>query len=156
MLPKIALQMIAACILYESDLPKPAKIQMLHFIENDTNESELKNYIVSGKFSTTPEIDRINEVAFLLPGAVIASAIAAGKAFYDNQFSEAAKACIKLKGQVKKDCMKRFKVKGISGKIAALRREMGKCNQTIRPDKCRKMFLNYIKNAEKQMRKIQG
>lgn len=155
MLPKIALQMIAACMLYESDMPRPAKLQMLYFIENATTEIELRNYIVYGKFSTGPEIDKVNEASFLLPGAVIASAIAAGRAFYEKQFGEAARACIKLKGQLKKDCMQKFKLKGMSGKISALRREMGKCNQTLRPDKCRKMFLNYIKTAEKQMRKIQ-
>lgn len=155
MLSKKALQMIAAGILYESELPKPEKIQMLHFIENMTTESELRNFIVYRKFSTSSEIDKINEVAFLLPAAVIATALAAGRAFYDKQFSEAAKACIKMRGKMKKDCMKKYKIKGLAGKMASLRREMGKCNQTAKPNKCRKMFLNYIKNIEKQARKIQ-
>jgi hypothetical protein len=52
--------------------------------------------------------------------------------------------------------MKAYKLRGVSGKISALKREMGKCNQTSRPDKCRKMFITYIRNADKQMRKIQS
>jgi hypothetical protein len=52
--------------------------------------------------------------------------------------------------------MKNYKLRGVAGKISMLRREMGKCGQTAKPDKCRKMFITYIRNADKQMRKIQS
>jgi hypothetical protein len=137
-------------MVYDSDMSKPGKMQMVQFIES-ASEKQLQHYIIHGE--VVKEKDTIVE-AFFLPAVIIGAALAAGRAIYDTEFSKAAKACPEMKGAAKKECMKRFKVRGISGKISALRREMGKCNQTSRPDKCRKMFMDYIKNAEKQMRKI--
>jgi len=154
MLPKSALQTIAACMVYDSELPKPSKLQLVRFIES-ASENQLKHYIVHGEIVKEHDVI-VSEVAWLVPAAIIAAASAAGNAIYNMQFSKAAKACQNMKAADKKNCIRRYKINGISGKISALKREMGKCNQTSRPDKCRKMFDTYIKNAEKKMRKIQA
>ena len=152
LLPRTAIQTIAACMVYDSDLSKSDKLLSIQFIESASNR-QIQHYIINGEFVRE---DEVLVEAFFIPAAIIAASLAAGRAVYDMEFSKAARACQNMKGPVKKSCMKRFKVKGISGKISSLRREMGKCNQTAKPEKCRKMFLNYIKNAEKQMRKIQA
>lgn len=156
MLPKSALQTIAACMVYEAEMSKPAKLQLVRFIEG-ASKKQLQHYIIHGEIVGEQDCQSsVSEIAFLVPAAIIAAAAAAGRAIYSAEFSKAAKACQNLKGMDKKNCMKRYKLRGVSGKISALRREMGKCNQTSRPDKCRKMFQSYINNAEKQMRKIQS
>ena len=154
MLPKSALQTIAACMVYDEDMSKPAKMQVLRFIES-ASEKQLQHYIVHGNIVAEQEVE-ISEIAFLVPAAIIAAAAAAGRAIYNNEFSKAAKACQAEEGQTKKDCMKKFKLRGLSGKISAMKREMGKCNQTSRPDKCRTMFAKYIQDAEKQLKKVQA
>jgi len=152
MLPKSALQTIAACMVYEDDkFSKPVKLQLLRFIE-DASEKQLLHYIIHGKI--VREEDVLVE-AFFIPAMIIGAAAAAGRAIYNSEFSKAAKACNTMQGVAKKSCMKRFKIRGVAGQISALRREMGKCNQTARPDKCRKMFMSYIANAEKKMKKVQ-
>lgn len=154
MLPKSAFQTIAACMVYDSDESYQSKMQLVRFIES-ASISQLQHYIIHGDIVKEEETD-VNEIALLIPATIIAAAAAAGRAIYDNEFSKAAKACQPMQGSAKKSCMKRFKLRGISGKLSALRREMGKCNQTSRPDKCRKMFMSYIQTAEKQMKKIQS
>ena len=153
MLPKSALQTIAACMVYEDEtLSKPAKMQLVRFIE-DATEKQLQHYIIHGDIVKEEDVQ---VEAFFIPAVIIGAAAAAGRAIYNNEFSKAAKSCQGMMGEAKKACMKRFKLRGISGQISALRREMGKCNQTARPDKCRKMFMKYIVNAEKKMKKIQA
>jgi len=154
MLSKSALQTIAACMVYDEDISKPAKMQILRFIES-ASEKQLQHYIVHGDIVAEQEV-AISEVAFLVPAAIIAAAAAAGRAIYNAEFSKAARACQMFQGKEKKSCMKKFKIRGLNGKISAMRREMGKCNQTSRPDKCRKMFSDYIREAEKQLKKVQS
>jgi len=153
MLPKSALQTIAACMVYDSDLSKPGKMQMVRFIES-ASMRELQHYIIHGNIVSDKETQVTED--FFIAATLIGAAAAAGRAIYSSEFSKAAKACSQMRGVAKKSCMQRYKIRGVSGKIQALRREMGKCNQTSRPDKCRKMFINYIRNAEKQMKKIQA
>lgn len=154
MLHKSALQTIAACMVYDMDISKPGKMQLMRFIEN-ASERQLQHYLIHGEIVAEQEVN-IAEIGVLVPAAIIASAAALGRAIYNREFSKAARACQEYNGAEKKDCMKKFKIRGISGKISALRREMGKCSQTSRPDNCRKMFQKYIVDAEKQMKKIQA
>jgi hypothetical protein len=149
---KKALQTIAACMVYDSDMSKPAKIQLINFIESATLK-QLQHYIIHGDIVKEENAQVVE--GFFIAAALIGAAAAAGRAIYDQEFSKAAKSCQNMRGVAKKSCMKRFKLRGVSGQINALRKEMGKCNQTARPDKCRKMFSTYIKNAETKMRKIQ-
>jgi hypothetical protein len=152
MLSKSALKTIAACMVYESkELSKPAKMQLVRFIEN-ASPLQLQHYIVHDEIVRGKDA-QIQE--FLAPALLIAAAIAAGRAFYNNYFSKAAKECQEKENVAKKVCMKRYKLRGISGQISALQREMGKCNQTLRPDKCRKTFQQYIKDAENKRKKIE-
>ena len=153
MLPKSALQTIAACMVYDDNISKPAKIRLVRFIEL-ASEKQLQHFIIHGTIVENKDVHV--EANFFRNAAIIGTALAVGRAIYSNEFSKAAKACAEMKGDEKKICMKRFKIRGTAGKISALRKEMGNCNQTSRPDKCRKMFVNYIRNAEKQMKKIQA
>jgi hypothetical protein len=155
-LNKSALQTIAACMVYESDLSKSSQVQLIRFIEEAT-EKQLQHYILHEEIVKDSEV-QINElIPFLAAAAILSAAVAAGRAIYDGEFSKAAQACKDQEEGVRKSgCIKRFKLRGITGKISALRREMGKCTQTVKPDKCRKMFAKYIANAQKQMRKIQA
>lgn len=152
MLSKTALQTIAACMVYDAKISKPAKMQLVRFIEN-ASEKQLYHYLIHGNI--VQEKDTLVEGVFI-PALIIAAAVAAGRSIYDSEFSKVAKACKDTeRGDARKSCIKGFKLRGVSGQISALKREMGKCNQTSRPDKCRKMFMNHIKNAEKKMKKIQ-
>lgn len=153
MLPKSALQTIAACMVYDSDISKPAKMQTVRFIES-ASEKQLKHYILHGEIKHDSEIQL--EVNFFIAAAILGAAAAAGRAIYDSEYSKAAKSCSIMEGDAKKKCMKRFKMRGVNGQISALRREMAKCSQTSRPDKCRKMFTNYIESANKKLKKIQA
>jgi hypothetical protein len=154
MLPRSALQTIAACMLYESDLPSSEKKYIIRFIEMAT-ENQIKHYIVHGEL-VSDNRTQVSELGWILSSALISAASAAGRAIYNKFFSDAAQACRDKKGPVRKACMKNYKLRGVAGKISMLRREMGKCGQTAKPDKCRKMFIKYIRNADKQMRKIQS
>lgn len=151
MLPKSAYQTIAACMLYDSNLPKSVKLEHLEFIEN-ASEKQIMHYLIHDEMVSEQEIELVGE-GFILATALLFAASSAGRALYNKNFSDGAKACRDKGGVAKKMCMRNFKVKGISAKIAALRREMGKCSQTAKPDKCRKMFATYIRNAEKEMRR---
>jgi len=146
MLHKETLQIIAKSIVYESNLSIEAKLKMVHAIDCATR-TQLNNYVERKILNSHTE-------GVFLAGAILTSAILAGNAVYSNFFSKAAKECESYKGNAKQMCMKNFKLRGLAGKISALRKEMGKCNQTLKPDKCRKMFISYIKNAEKQSLKI--
>jgi len=156
MLPKSALQAIAACMVYEDDhLHKSNKMRLMRFFEG-ASEKQLLHYITHGEVVRERDAN-VSEIAPLIPVMIIGAAAAAGRAIYNSEFSKAAKACGNMEaGAAKKSCMKRFKIRGVTGQISALKREMGKCSQTSRPDKCRKMFMNYITNAEKKLKKIQS
>jgi hypothetical protein len=159
MLPKSAFQTIAACMLYDSDMPKSDKLEILEFIEH-ASEQQLMHYLVHGECLSNEELSEFVITAgavgsFILSSALISAASAMARAVYSKYNGAGAQACRDKEGMAKKACLKNFKVKGVSAKIAAYRKEMGKCGKTQRPDKCRKMFQNYIRTAEKQMRKIQ-
>jgi len=153
MLSKSYLKVIAAYIVYESNLSKYAKIQMLRFIENEASESQLKVFINEGKIRKVYEGEVISEVGPIAVAAIIGVAIAAGKAAHAKFFSNAAKACAGKEREEKKKCMQDFKLKANYARMAALKREMGKCSQTDDIKKCRDNFMKHIVRIEKQIRK---
>lgn len=152
MISKEAAKLIAINMIYESSLSKTSKIQLVRFVE-DASINQLSHFILHQEIVKEDETS-INE--FVQIAAITALAVAAGSAAYSKYFSDAAKACSDKKGMDKKICIKGYKLKGMSAKISALRKEMSKCNQTLKPDKCRKTFQKYIKNIEKQIIKLRA
>ena len=153
MLPKSYLKVIAGCVIYESELSKYAKIQALRFIEYEASEMQLKAFIAEGKIRQVSEDEIFTEVAIWVPAMVIAAALAAGRVAYDQFYSKASKAC-KGKGlKEKQRCIRDFRLKASYAKLAALKREMGKCGQTNDAKKCRESFLKHIGKVEKQIQK---
>lgn len=154
MLPKSAYQAIAACMLYDSDMSKSLKLKILTFVEH-ASINQILHYLIHDEFVREDETRLVNE-GFILTAALITAASASGRAIYSKFNSAGAQACRDKLGVAKKQCMKNYKLRGVAGKVSALRKEMGKCSQTPKPEKCRKMFINYIRNAEKEMRNIQS
>jgi len=151
MLQKSYLKVVAAYIVDESTLSKYAKIQMLRFIENDASEAQLKVFITEGKIRS--ESENISEIAPIAAALVIGAGLAVGKAVYNKFYSDVAKACAGRKQDDKRRCIRDFKLKASYAKLTALKREMGKCNQTNNVKKCRNTFIKHMKKVEKQIQK---
>jgi len=151
MLQKSYLKVIAAYIIDESHFSKYAKIQMLRFIENDASESQLKVFITEGKIQS--EGENISEIAPIAVALVIGAGLAVGKVAYNRFFSDVAKACAGRKQDDKRRCIRDFKLKASYAKLTALKREMGKCNQTNNVKKCRNTFIKHMNKIEKQIQK---
>jgi poly-D-alanine transfer protein DltD len=156
MLPKSYLKAIAAYIVYESKLSKYAKIQMLRFIENEASENQLIVLVTEGEIRKVSEDENISEAVIVVPALLIATALSFGRIAYDKMFSQAAKMCAAKDPNNKKQCIKDFKIKSHYAKITALKREMGKCNQTNNAKKCRDMFIKHIRKIEKQVQKVRA
>lgn len=153
MLPKSYLKVIAACVVYESKLSKYAKIQMLRFIENEASEKQLKVFINDGEIRKVSENEVVSEVAIVIPAMLVAAALSVARMSYDKIFSQAAKSCADKEGDNKKRCMRDFKLKSHYAKLTALKREMGKCNQTNNAKKCREIFIKHMRKIEKQVQR---
>ena len=151
MLPKSHLKVIAAHMVYESGFSKTAKIQLIRFIE-DASVSQLNIFVTEGRISKD-NISEVNPLKYLPPVLLIRGALAAGKAAYNKFFGPAVKACRGKSGDDKKRCIRDFKLKALYAKLAALRKDMGKCNQTNDANKCRNTFLKHMKLVEKQIAK---
>jgi hypothetical protein len=156
MLPKSYLKVIAAYVVYESKLSRYAKIQMLRFIENEASENQLIVLVTEGEIRKISESEIISEIPLLVPAMLAAAAVSAGRMAYDKIFSQAAKACADRDTNNKKQCMKEFKLKSYYAKLTALKREMGKCNQTNNVKKCRDMFTKYIRKIEDQVNRARA
>ncbi len=153
MLSKSYLKVIAVYIVYESKLSKYAKIQILRFIESGASESQLNIFITEGKIRKLSEGEIISEIPILVPAMIIGAAIAAGKAAHAKFYSNAAKVCAGKEREEKKKCMQDFRIKANYARLAALKREMGKCSQTDDLKKCRENFIRHIGKIEKQIQK---
>ncbi len=151
MLQKSYLKVIAAYIVDESKLSKYAKIQMIRFIENNASNSQLEVFITEGEIRS--EAENITEYAPIGVALVIGAGLAVGKAAYNRFFSDVAKACAGRKQDDKRRCVRDFKLKASYAKLTALKREMGKCNQTNNVKKCRNTFIKHMKKVEKQIQK---
>ena len=152
MLPKSYLKFIAAYNIHEADLSKFAKVQALRFIKNEASESQLKVFINEGKIRNVSDDESISEIApIIVAAAIIAAAAAAGKIAYQKVIMNAVHQCSSLKGDDKKRCVKDFKTKANYAKLAALKKEMVKCNQTNNVRKCRNTFIKHMRRIEKQI-----
>ena len=92
--------------------------------------------------------------AYYASGVVFSMATALATKVFSKYFGEAARACADKKGVEKKVCKKRFMTRAYQEKIAVLRREAAKCNQTAKPEKCQERFIRIIKNVEQQLIKL--
>lgn len=152
MLPKSYLKFIAAYSVYESNLSKYAKIQALRFIRNEASESQLKIFINEGKIRRVSEDEIVNEVLpFVLIPALLAIAAAAGKVAYNRVVMNSVKECAELKGDDKRRCVSEYKIKANYAKLAALKKEMVKCNQAHNVKKCRDVFTKHIRKIERKI-----
>jgi len=155
MLQRSYLKFIAACVVYESALSKYAKIQTLRFIENEASEDQMRVFLLEGKIRKVGADEVVDEAVlkYLPPVMVVRAAITAGKLAYNKFFGPAVKACAGRKGDDKKMCIKNYKLKANYAKLAALRKEATKCNQTNDANKCRKMFADHMRKIEKQIQR---
>ncbi len=153
MLPKSYLKFIAAYTVHESNLSRYARIQTLRFI-NEASESQLKVFINEGRIRNVSEDEVVSEVAtFIVAAALIAAAAAAGKIAYQKVIMNAVKECSEMKGKDKKRCVREYKIKADYAKMAALKKEVVKCNQTNNVKKCRNAFIKQMKRVEKRILK---
>ena len=154
MLQKSYLKLICASIVCESNLSKYAKIQMIRFIENEASERQLTIFINEGKIQKVSEAEIISEIAPIVAVPLItAAAFAVGKSVYNKFYSNVAKACAGRDRDDKKRCIRDFKLKANYARLSALKKEMGKCNETNNVKKCRNTFLKHMKKIEKQIQK---
>lgn len=151
MLPKSYLKVIAACVVFESKLSKTAKTQLIRFIESEASEAQLTVFINTGEIKKDADVQKISEEGKLVPAMIIAAALVVGKKAYDYFKDESRKACAGKEGDQKKICIAQFKAKAAKAKVAALKKEMAKCNRTDDAKKCRNTFMKYIQKYEKQM-----
>jgi hypothetical protein len=156
MLQKSYLKLIAASIVCESNLSKYAKIQVFRFIENEASELQLTIFINEGKIQKVSEAEITSEIAPIAVVAVsliTAAAFAVGKSVYNKFYSNVAKACAGRDRDDKKRCIRDFKLKANYARLGALKKEMGKCNETNNVKKCRNNFLKHMRKIEKQIQK---
>ena len=152
MLPKSYLRVIAAYMVYESALSKIAKIQAFRFIELEASDIQLKVFINEGKIRQVYEGEMIQDAVFI-PALIIGAALGAAKMAYSQFLSKAAIKCKGKEHSEKQKCMRDYRIKANYVKVAALKREISKCNQTNNVKKCRDLFLKHIKKIESQIQK---
>lgn len=157
------LRILSFYLVRESDLSKPAKLQLLNYLR-DASNAQVKLFIATGEIGQISEADEskldgaISEVAPL--AAVIAqdlvfnTALTKATQVYSYWFGQAAKACAEKVGPEKKLCKKRFVLRSYHEKLRALRAEAPKCAGTDKPEKCRKRFVEKIKHIERQITKV--
>ena len=150
MLQKSCLRTIAAHMVYESAFSKNAKTQLMRFLET-ASMSQLSIFINEGRVASKEEV--ISEVPIVVPAVLAASAVGAARVAYDLVYSKAAQACASKPREARRQCMRDYKIRAGYAKVAALKREMTKCNQTNNPKNCRNTFLNHIRRVEKQVQR---
>lgn len=70
---------------------------------------------------------------------------------YKEKFSDAAKACSRLKGESKKNCMIDYKIKALQLQISKLKETMDACDTTNDPVKCKKVLTDKINKLSKKI-----
>lgn len=157
------LRIFSFYLVRESDLSKSAKLQLLNYLR-DASNAQVKLFIATGEVGQVSKIDEskldkaILEVAplaaFIAQDLVFNTAINKATQVYSYWFGQAAKACAEKTGPDKKLCKKRFILRSYHEKLRALRGEAPKCSGTDKPEKCRKRFVEKIKQIEKQIAKV--
>jgi hypothetical protein len=156
------LRILSFYLVRESDLSKPAKLQLLNYLR-DASDTQVKLFIATGEVGQVSKIDEAELDKAILEIAPLAAVIAQDIVFntalnkasqaYSYRFGQAAKACADKVGPEKKLCKKRFILRSYHEKLRALKAEAPKCAGTNKPDKCRQRFVDQIKHIEKQITK---
>jgi len=156
------LRIFSFYLVRESDLSKPAKLQLLNYLK-DASNAQVKLFVATGKVGQISKIDEskldktISEVAplaaYIAQDIVWTRAINKATQVYTYWFGKAAQACAEKVGAEKKLCKKRFILRSYHEKLRALKAEAPKCSQTDKPEKCRRRFVEKIKQIEKQITK---
>lgn len=131
------LKTIAAYLVYESDLENSQKLSLLNFIEHVANRRQITDMII------------IKEADLLVTSIIIAAALAAGNKAYYKVYSPSTQAC--REQEDKKSCLKQYKLNALAAKRNEVRKSIGRCTQTIKPEQCQKTFSNTIQKIEKQI-----
>jgi hypothetical protein len=150
MLPKSYLKLMAAHVVHKSKLEYYSKIQALRFIE-EASERQLLVFMSEGVIRGEEEISEIAPVVLIAP--LVAAAVAVSSVAYGRYLGPAAKACASRKGKDRTVCIKNYRVRANMARLAALKREMSKCNQTNNMKKCRAMFMKHMKRIEGKIKK---
>jgi len=152
------LRLYAAEVVVSSKMSKPAKIQMLEFIQKEATDVQVKALLLDGKIVKLDEQaegiinDRFNllEIDPLVGGAILGGllgppAVKAATKFYINWISKAGQACSSLQGKEKQFCIKKYR---LNGKIKALQSLLNKCNNSKNPEKCKQKVQEQIKATQ--------
>ncbi len=156
------LRILSFYLVRESDLSKPAKLQLLNYLK-DASDIQVKLFIATGEIGQVSKIDESSLDKVILEIAPLAAVIAQDIVFntalnkasqaYSYRFGQIAKACADKVGPEKKLCKKRFILRSYHEKLRALKAEAPKCAGTNKPEKCRKRFVDQIKHIERQITK---
>ncbi|MHA1816068.1 MAG: hypothetical protein ACTSX1_08690 [Candidatus Heimdallarchaeaceae archaeon] len=152
MLPKSYLKLMAAHVVHKSELTRYSKVQALRFIE-EASGRQLLVFMKEGQIRQVSDEENLSEIVPILIAPLVVAAAAASGAVFSRFFSQAARACSGKKGKEKTVCVKDYRIRANRARLAALKREMGKCNQTNNVKKCRNMFLKHAKKIETQIQK---
>jgi len=159
----INLKLVSFALIDEASLSASSKVQLLRFVRG-ASKSQLKLFVVEGKIGNVTKKQELELDKFLQEVAPIAAYYASGVIFtratalagkvFNHFFGEAARLCADKPGKEKRLCKKRYMLRAYAEKIAVLRREAAKCNQTAKPEKCQERFIRMIKNLDQQLVKL--
>ncbi|GAG16615.1 unnamed protein product [marine sediment metagenome] len=160
----IKLKLIAGAVVVESRLTKPAKIQLLNWLQKEATDIQVKSFLLDQKIiNINPQAEKIindrfnglplNE-EFVLAAIIIAGAVTAGYKAYQYYASQAAKACQGSKNKTL--CMVEYKIKGEKARIEKLASEMKKCQNTKNPVSCRNQVQVQINKSKARIEKLQS
>lgn len=164
---KNQLKLNAGFIVYESKLPKQAKLQLMKFIKNEASIAQLKVLLLDGEI--IPKVDSITEqiindrflvsesalrsifgILLLTPGLWIAyRGIRAA-------LSERSKKCgIFGMGKERDICMLKVKAQNAKAMVGLVQKSMVNCKQSKNPQKCIAVGQNKIKEFQNKAKKYE-
>ena len=139
---------VLAYIISESSLKESDKINLIAYIE------KLDPEIAEGLINID-EIGPIGGLGKIIGvGLLITTAYSLGRLAYNRYLTQAARACKDKEGIDRSACIDLYKERGLKARLAALRKESTKCNQTDNVAKCRKTFAEAIRKVEDAIRRI--
>jgi len=175
------LRMTAGAIVVSSKLSKSAKLQLLNFIESEATDVQIKALLLDGEILTdideqTEEIieDRfkLSEIGMhqgfggtymrLSQGEAEIASIAAALAIGYMAFKLAAKITTKKECKDFKygsqpwiECQRRVKIKKLQTQIDFMKSKSKLCDNTKKPDKCRKKLKEKMNKLTLKIKEIQ-
>lgn len=162
------LRLYAAEIIVASKLSKPAKLQLLEFIQHEATDTQVKALILDGKIvkldeqaeeivnerfeqsNIISEVDPASAYAGMLVIAGLGTAGLFARGLYKTYLSKAGRACAGTgHGEERQKCIARFK---INAKIKALQQAIPKCKENKNPEKCKEKIQNKIQALQNALK----